>query len=107
MKRISILQGATVLTVALLVAPVAVFAEATTPAQAPAPSQAKTLAKTEAPAREGNIWDWRAHQPTEGQVEQQEKAAGVAPTPSEKATEAATLDDIYRQLVHQPSDISK
>jgi hypothetical protein len=77
-KSVLIRVASTVLTVALLAAPAAAFAQV--------------------PTREGNIWNWRDHQPTEAQVQQNEKAAGVAPTPSEDAAEAATLDRIYRQL---------
>jgi hypothetical protein len=54
------------------------------------------------PPREGNIWDWRDHQPTTAQVQKQEKAAGVAPTPSQSASDAATVDRLYRQLIPQP-----
>jgi hypothetical protein len=43
---------------------------------------------------------WRDHQPTETQVQREEKAAGIAPTPSEESSEAATLDKIYRELLH-------
>ncbi len=39
---------------------------------------AAAVAQTPAPAREGDIWDWRDHQPTAAQVQQNAKAAGVA-----------------------------
>ena len=48
---------------------------------------------------EGNIWDWRDHQPTEVQVEQNEKAAGIAQTPSERESASATVEQLYRQLL--------
>lgn len=70
-----------VLLAALLMAPIEAFAQAQTP------------------TRVANIWDWRDHQPTETQVQREEKAAGIAPTPSEESSEAATLDQIYRQLL--------
>jgi hypothetical protein len=60
---------------------------------------AAALAQTQVPAREGNIWDWRDHQPTEAQIQQNEKAAGVAPTPSQKDSTSATVDQLYRQLL--------
>jgi hypothetical protein len=50
-------------------------------------------------SREGNIWDWKVHQPTEGQVLQQEKAAGVLQTPAQSAHEDAVLNQINRELL--------
>ena len=47
----------------------------------------------------GNVWDWRAHQPTEGRVQQKERAAGVAPTASQRDQAASTVDDLYRELL--------
>lgn len=70
---------ATVLVMALLAAPSAAFAQI--------------------PTREGNIWNWHDHQPTESQVQQKERAVGVAPSPSQSASDAATLNQIYRQLL--------
>ena len=66
---------------ALLAAPVATFAQAQTA------------------TREGNIWNWRDHKPTETQVHQEEKAAGVAPTPSQESSDAATLSQLDGQLL--------
>jgi len=76
--------AATALTFALLAAPAAAFAQ------------------SEAPAREGNVWDWRDHQPTEAGVSRKEKAAGVAPAPSQRDSNAAAVDELYQQLMHQP-----
>lgn len=58
------------------------------------------IAKAQTPVRVGNIWGWHDHQPSEMQVQQQEKAAGIAPTPSQQASDTATLNQIYRQLLH-------
>jgi hypothetical protein len=82
MRSISTRMPSVVLAVALLAAPVAAVAQAQTP------------------TREGNIWDWRDHQPTEEQVQQEEKAAGIAPTPSQRSADLAALSQIYRQLSH-------
>jgi hypothetical protein len=82
MTTISFRMPATVLAFALLGAPATGFAD-------------------EVPTREGNIWGWTDHQPTMGQVQQQEKAAGVAPPPSQRDSDAATIDQLYRQLLHQ------
>jgi hypothetical protein len=60
---------------------------------APAVTYAQPVA-----TQNGNVWDWRAHQPTEGRVQQKEHAAGVAPTPSQRDQAATTVDDLYRQL---------
>jgi hypothetical protein len=82
MTTVSIRIPIAILTFAMLAAPTMGFAD-------------------QVPTREGNIWDWRDHQPTTAQVQKQEKAAGVAPTPSQGASEAATVDQLYRQLMPQ------
>lgn len=64
---------------------------------APAP----TFAQSGVPSREGNIWDWRDHQPTEAAVSRREKAAGIAATPSEKAAGTNSVENLYQQLVRQ------
>ena len=58
---------------------------------------ATSFAQSGAPAREGNIWDWRDHQPTEAEVSRMEKAAGLAATPSDKAS----VENLYQQLMRQ------
>ena len=60
---------------------------------------AASLAQARLPDRQDNIWDWHDHQPTEAQVEQREKAAGVAPSPFQTDSESATLNQIYRRLL--------
>jgi hypothetical protein len=74
------------LTLALLAAPAAGFAQ------------------TGTPTREGNIWGWRDHQPTMAQTQQSEKAAGIAPTPSQRDASSATVDQLFRELLHRSSD---
>ena len=83
MKSILTRVPSTVLAVALLAAPVTAFAQA------------------QPPTRVDNIWDWHDHQSTETQVQRKEKAAGIAPTPSQEASDAVTLRQIYRQLLHR------
>jgi hypothetical protein len=56
------------------------------------------------PTREGNIWDWRDHQPTEAQTEQSEQAAGIAATKSQRDSTAATVDQLYQQLLHRSAE---
>ena len=112
-RHMATILPATVLTLALLGAPTAPFAQS--PAPAPAPAQASDQTQTPAqpqpaaagqpqsaaqiPAREGNTWDWRDHQPTQGQVQQNEQAAGIAPTQSQQDSAAATVDQLYKQLL--------
>jgi hypothetical protein len=60
---------------------------------------AAAVAQAPAPAREGDIWDWRDHQPTAAQVQQKAKAAGVAPTQSQRNSTTATVDHLYQQLM--------
>lgn len=81
MKNIPFSMAATVLTVALLAAPAAAFAQ------------------PQVPTREGNIWGWRDHQPTESEVLKNEAAAGVEPTPTQRQLELSTVDQLYRQLM--------
>jgi hypothetical protein len=80
MKRFSSRMTVTALAVALLAAPATAFG------------------RDQVPARDANVWDWRAHQPTEAQVVHQEEAAGIAPTQSARESTAATVDQLYRQL---------
>jgi hypothetical protein len=81
MKSILTHMPPVILAVALLAAPVAAFAQA------------------QPPTRIDNIWNWHDHQPTETQVQREEKAAGIAPTPSQEWSDAATLSRLYRQLL--------
>jgi hypothetical protein len=60
---------------------------------------ATAFSREQMPARNANVWDWRAHQPTQAQVEQKEHAAGVAPTQSQRESAAATVNQLYRQLM--------
>jgi hypothetical protein len=73
------------LTFALLAAPGAAFAQ------------------SGVPAREGNVWGWRDHQPTEAEVSREEKAAGIAPMQSQRDSNAASVDELYQKLMRQPA----
>ena len=56
--------------------------------------------QTQPPARVDNIWGGYAHQPTEAEVLQQEKSAGIAvPQQRQKATNDE-VDSIYQNLMH-------
>jgi hypothetical protein len=60
---------------------------------------ADAFSREQVPDRNANVWDWRAHQPTEAQVEQEENSAGVAPTQSQRESATATVEQLYRQLL--------
>jgi hypothetical protein len=85
MAKIPFRISTMVLSLALLAAPAAAFAQ------------------SGVPAREGNVWAWRDHQPTEADVSQKEKAAGIAPTPSQRDSDSGAVDELYQQLMHQPA----
>jgi outer membrane biogenesis lipoprotein LolB len=81
MQQLSSQITALAVAVALLAAPAATFG------QAPAPS------------RDANVWGWHDHQPTQAEVVQKEKAAGVVASPSQRDSSAATVDELYRQIL--------
>jgi len=60
---------------------------------------ATAFSREQIPTRNGNVWDWRAHQPTEAQVEQNENAAGLAPTQSQRESATGTVNQLYQQLM--------
>jgi hypothetical protein len=60
---------------------------------------APVAAVAQVPTREGNIWGWRDHQPTETMVERNEQAAGIAPSTAQRDSAAATVDELDRQLL--------
>ena len=76
MKNIPFGMAATALTVALLAAPAAAFAQ------------------SQEPTREGNVWGWRDHQPTEAQVLKNEAAASVQLTPTQRHAAASAVDQL-------------
>lgn len=50
------------------------------------------------PARNANIWNGHAHQPTRNNVLPRERSAGVAASPQRRANETATLDRLSHRL---------
>jgi hypothetical protein len=81
MKQLPSRMSATALVVALLAASTTAFSQ------------------EQMPTRNANVWDWRAHQPTQAQAEQKEDAAGVAPSQSQSDAASATVNQLYRQLL--------
>lgn len=57
------------------------------------------LAVAQQPAREDNIWGGKAHQPTESEVLQQEKSAGIAPPPQQQHGANDEVESLYRNLM--------
>jgi len=54
------------------------------------------------PAREGNTWDWRHHQPTRAGVQRRERSAGVAPSSSQQKALDGQVQQLNRQLLGHP-----
>jgi hypothetical protein len=98
MQQLSSQIPALALAVALLAIPAATFG------QTPAPSRDATsrdAPSRDAPSRDANVWDWRAHQPTQAEVVQREKAAGIAASPSQRDSSDAALEQLYRQALER------
>jgi hypothetical protein len=85
--------SALALAVALLAAPPATLG------QTPAPS--RDAPSRDAPSRDANVWGWHDHQPTQAEVVQRERAAGVAASPSQRDSAGATVDELYRQTLER------
>ena len=66
-------------------------------------------AEAQTPTREGDTWGSQRHPPTEAQVEPQEGASGGASAQSRGPSGAATVDQIYRELMEleHPADSSE
>ena len=60
-----------------------------------------TASHTQTPKREGNEYDFKDWQPTRGQVNQEERAAGVGQTPAQRNTEDKELQNINKDLTRQ------
>lgn len=50
------------------------------------------------PARNANIWDWKAHEPVPSEVQKKEQSAGIAPTAQQPADRE--LESLYRSLIN-------
>ena len=56
-------------------------------------------AQTQQPGREDNIWGGKAHQPTESEVTQQEKAEGIAPPTQTQQRANDEVENLYQTLI--------
>jgi hypothetical protein len=54
------------------------------------------------PARNANIWNWRAHEPIPSEVQSKEQAVGIAPTIPQQRAADRELEDLYRSLIKAP-----
>jgi hypothetical protein len=53
------------------------------------------------PSRNGNESDFRDWQPSRGEVSKEERAAGVAQTPTQQKSEDRELQKLYNNLLRQ------
>jgi hypothetical protein len=51
------------------------------------------------PARIGNIWDGRAHEPNPATVDNDLKSLGYAPKPARERVVTGEVEDIYQHLI--------
>jgi hypothetical protein len=56
-------------------------------------------AQTQQSGREDNIWGGRDHQPTQSDVNQQEKAAGIAPPQQSDQHATDEVESLYQSLI--------
>ncbi len=57
------------------------------------------MGRAQTPAREGNTWGWRHHQPTRTGVQRRVRAAGVAPGPSQQKALNGQVEQLDKQLL--------
>jgi len=57
------------------------------------------LAAAQQRAREDNIWGGKAHQPTESEVVQHEKSAGIALPPQQQHRTNDEVESLYQSLM--------
>ena len=64
----------------------------------PAPAQTQ---QDQPQARIGNVWNNASHQPTQSEVSQEEKAAGIAPRPGQQRQTTDELQELDRQVMQR------
>jgi hypothetical protein len=57
--------------------------------------------------REGNIWDWKPHQPTRGGTLAKEKSAGVALPAPQRQRLTGEVERLDRELLAQPNGVGQ
>lgn len=58
------------------------------------------------PTREGNEYDFKDWQPNRGEVREEERAAGVSQTPTQRKSEDGELQKLYKDLLRQEQPLS-
>ena len=58
-------------------------------------------AAAESVPRNGNIWDYKAHQPTRAEVRQRERRAGVAASPAQARRNAGEVQQLDQHLLRE------
>jgi hypothetical protein len=66
---------------------------------APGAFPAFAAPQNDAPTREGNIWDWRNHEPVPSEVQKQEQSQGIALPNGQQKKENDDVESLYRQLM--------
>jgi hypothetical protein len=56
-------------------------------------------AQTQQPGREDNVWGGKDHQPTQSDVNQQEKAEGIAPSSQTQQRANDEVESLYQNLI--------
>jgi spermidine/putrescine-binding protein len=59
------------------------------------------FAQAQSSGRVDNIWGGYAHQPTEAQVTQQEKSAGLTPSQQQQKAANDDVESVYQSLMRQ------
>ncbi len=62
---------------------------------------AGTPVLAQAPARNGNVWNGRSHEPDPGLVQQNEQSAGVALSPGQRQQENAVVEQEAKKLLQR------
>jgi hypothetical protein len=51
--------------------------------------------------RNGDVYDFRSHEPTPGEVRSRERAAGTAPSEAESRRETDAVEQLYQKLMRE------
>lgn len=59
------------------------------------------------PGRVGNVWDNKSHQPTQSEVTQQEKAAGLGGSAAAERQQTEELEELDKQVLERAQQGAK
>jgi hypothetical protein len=71
-----------------------------------APTIAAAQTARNGPARNGNVWDGKAHQPTAADVTGRERQSGIAPPDPHARAQQEDLDRMGRQLTDRAAKVA-